>query len=961
MTCAGILGMSNLLATTALTSEQQEYAAAIELSSNHLLGVISDILDFSRLESGKLELSLSEVSIRAVVEDSIDMVFSAPIHSQIEVIHSIQVHPALPENMLADEQRVRQVLVNLLSNALKFTSRVSATRCYAGLRKSGPCVGSHLFVFCVSCDQPGEVELDVLYVASESELQRRGLKAHLHSPTAESGVSSEIARKDAKHAGSIELVEPGSPLELGILPATARSFGPAPHQLDGFDMSPPLFASSVKLDSSSWRPLVTSVNGSNAQRSSRSHLTSLLATPSSLKNSTPSTVVGPFALFQVRDTGKGIPKDQQRRLFSAFSQLDNSNTRQHQGTGLGLVISLKLAQQMGGAVWVVSESDAGSVFCFALPLRGPSNAVLSNVAASSDAGRVGVVSLQPEASVSGVADLSRSLPFIQPYGILIVVPNRAQLGALFYLLRHHFEQVEVASDSAEALRIAATRMAPALQPRSTPALRSFQGRVAVRQASVAQSASGGVLLPLHCVVLDVQAGDGGDGMSGEAGLLNSVGYEGGLQLALRLRRQEHDLWQEAVQTYGDELTPQHRVPILLMRPKRVIIASSHASNVEASSLPRPSGFSASHAPMLVPQPRPAEFRRAFNPLSVQDRSEESRSTIAEPTFHDEMDGDSFFPALGHHPSSTHPMDAPSSSSYPDQEAEEAQAQRRVLLHPLPLSPPPIQPLDGRSQSDPARSSSSVHATATLHRMQDSVVRFGPSSASATFSAQVALHSDLLAPQAYVTKPVRHSKLLETISMLIRAPPILVSTRVLSMHEPTPASMQIPFSSPPFSSTSLQPPSASSVSSSVCAAPGATPMGWPSSSATYAPSLSSSQSSSAGSTAFEVAAVAAPAVTTSANTSPVPVSSSTSMHILIVEDQPINQKLVAKMLQKLNFTYEIAENGLIAFESVKRSYESGQRRFDVILMVSRQPTCGCHVDGAHYTLMMYLLWLLWLSS
>jgi signal transduction histidine kinase len=168
--CAGILGMSNLLATTSLTPEQEEYAAAIELSSNHLLGVISNILDFSRLESDKLDLSLTKVSVRALVEDSIEMVFSAP--QMIEVITSVQVHPALPEHFLADEQRVRQILVNLLSNALKFTSRVSvATSCFSQVKLCVVRSLAHTSCAFVSV-QPGEVELDVLLVG-KAALQRR--------------------------------------------------------------------------------------------------------------------------------------------------------------------------------------------------------------------------------------------------------------------------------------------------------------------------------------------------------------------------------------------------------------------------------------------------------------------------------------------------------------------------------------------------------------------------------------------------------------------------------------------------------------------------------------------------------------------------------------------------------------------------------------------------------------------
>jgi PAS domain S-box-containing protein len=77
----------------------------------------------------------------------------------------------------------------------------------------------------------------------------------------------------------------------------------------------------------------------------------------------------PSLHFAVRDTGCGIPADRLDRLFRAFSQVDASTTRRYGGTGLGLVISKKLTEIMGGRIWVESESDKGSVFQFIIPLR----------------------------------------------------------------------------------------------------------------------------------------------------------------------------------------------------------------------------------------------------------------------------------------------------------------------------------------------------------------------------------------------------------------------------------------------------------------------------------------------------------------------------------------------------------------------------------------------------------------
>ena len=73
--------------------------------------------------------------------------------------------------------------------------------------------------------------------------------------------------------------------------------------------------------------------------------------------------------IHVRDTGPGIPPDRMDRLFQPFSQVDASITRRHGGTGLGLVISKRLVEAMGGKIWVESDQSGGCKFSFLIPYQ----------------------------------------------------------------------------------------------------------------------------------------------------------------------------------------------------------------------------------------------------------------------------------------------------------------------------------------------------------------------------------------------------------------------------------------------------------------------------------------------------------------------------------------------------------------------------------------------------------------
>ena len=205
----GIIGMTGLALATNLDPEQKEYLEVANFSANSLLTIINDILDFSKIEARKLILQRVGFDLRHCVEQSVAALAVKAAEKGLALQHSFD--SAIPQSLLGDPSRLRQILLNLIGNAVKFTPQ-------------------------------GSVSVDVRMIGQSG--------------------------------------------------------------------------SRVKLK------------------------------------------------FCVRDTGIGIPRDKQRSIFEAFTQVDGSSTREFGGTGLGLTISSQLVALMDGEIAVESEPGQGSEFHF---------------------------------------------------------------------------------------------------------------------------------------------------------------------------------------------------------------------------------------------------------------------------------------------------------------------------------------------------------------------------------------------------------------------------------------------------------------------------------------------------------------------------------------------------------------------------------------------------------------------
>ena len=136
----GIIGMTGLLLESPLNRTQRDYADTIRSSADSLLIVINDILDFSKIEAGKLDIEALELDLRNTVEEvAVMLAFQAAAKNLELVVH---IHPDVPARVIGDPQRIRQCLINLVSNAIKFTREgeivieVSSVECDDGEQRT---------------------------------------------------------------------------------------------------------------------------------------------------------------------------------------------------------------------------------------------------------------------------------------------------------------------------------------------------------------------------------------------------------------------------------------------------------------------------------------------------------------------------------------------------------------------------------------------------------------------------------------------------------------------------------------------------------------------------------------------------------------------------------------------------------------------------------------------------------
>ncbi len=230
----GVVGMANLLLSTTLNSEQHDFVQTLSQCCDSLLTIINDILDFSKIEAGRLELEALDFDLTEAVQLALDLQLDAAARKSLELV--LEIDPAIPAVLRGDPVRLRQVLLNLVGNAVKFTERgeVVVRVTPAASSDPGRC-GLHFEIIDTGVGISSEVQSTLFqpFVQADSSTTRRyggtGLGLAISKRLVELmhgqiGVSSELGRGSNFHF-TIELapaVELNSNITFLPLPIAGR-------------------------------------------------------------------------------------------------------------------------------------------------------------------------------------------------------------------------------------------------------------------------------------------------------------------------------------------------------------------------------------------------------------------------------------------------------------------------------------------------------------------------------------------------------------------------------------------------------------------------------------------------------------------------------------------------------------------------------------------------------------------
>ncbi|CAI5468349.1 unnamed protein product [Closterium sp. Yama58-4] len=318
----GILGMTDLALDSPLPPDAREHLETVLQSANHLLLVVNDILDITKLEAGRLHLDCALFDLRALLNGIMTMLAARAALKGL-AFHW-EVDAAVPPVLLGDAVRLRQCLVNLVGNAIKFTDQGKVH------------ITVQLFSPSLLPPTLSLIPLPSSHSSPSSTVFPQDLTPSHLSPCNSSSASATSSSTTTTTLSS----SAASACATGLPPSPSAPHGP----------------SAARDDTDNEGHGGEGSKGGDGRGS---------------EGAAAQGGEGVALLFTITDTGVGIARGEQKRIFCAFEQVDSSMSRQHGGTGLGLSITSRLVHMMGGSMWLHSSPGAGSTFAFSATFAAP--------------------------------------------------------------------------------------------------------------------------------------------------------------------------------------------------------------------------------------------------------------------------------------------------------------------------------------------------------------------------------------------------------------------------------------------------------------------------------------------------------------------------------------------------------------------------------------------------------------
>ncbi|HEC20572.1 MAG TPA: hybrid sensor histidine kinase/response regulator [Gammaproteobacteria bacterium] len=298
--------------------ERNHFLSIIDNESDRLSRLISDLLDLQKIESGKMHWATEKIDLAQVTRDTVE--FFSPSYANKGL--SLELDMSLDEAMvITDPDKLRQVITNLFSNALKFTDQGGVT---------------------VQLTQNDQWAKILLLSNNETAIK--------HTVETAQSLNAQVITLSEPNQVIEHLNQTGEQVDLLIIDnQTSYSTGAGVIE-QVWDQLPAL-------------PVITINDGQPAAAGTppKDHLISQITELVCL----PPTHT--MYELSISDTGHGIPREQLSKVFERFHQVDTSQTREQRGTGLGLTICQQIVHHYHGKVWVESEYGKGSTFHLLLP------------------------------------------------------------------------------------------------------------------------------------------------------------------------------------------------------------------------------------------------------------------------------------------------------------------------------------------------------------------------------------------------------------------------------------------------------------------------------------------------------------------------------------------------------------------------------------------------------------------